>query len=73
MRTGWKIFWGIIITLLIAGAVFCLTALISATVNNVTFVEQIQNWFGIVKETVDSVPKNDTATTTSMLFNMIKK
>lgn len=68
MKTGWKIFWVIMIILLIAAAVFLLTALICATIHNITFVEQIKNWFGIAKVTVDSLPKDDTATTMLNIF-----
>ena len=42
-----KVFLWIIGILIFAGAVFCLTALIMSSCHNLSFVQEIQNWFHI--------------------------
>lgn len=61
MKIGLKIFLGILISLLVIAAVFCLVTLIFSTIKNVSFVDQIKTWFGIAKDTVDTIPKDNTA------------
>lgn len=62
MSNGWKIFWGTIITILIIGFVFCLIALICGSINNLSFVEQIESWFGVVKDVAPEVSDNIVST-----------
>lgn len=62
---------GIIVTLIIvAGLIFCLTALIQGTINNIGFVEQIKNWFGVV-ENIPEVPEEDVSSATALFMNLI--
>lgn len=43
-----KVLLSIVIILIVAAGVFCLTAFIVSTLNNITFVEQLKLWFNIV-------------------------
>ena len=52
MRTG-KVILGVVLGLLIAVALFCLVVLVASSINKMTFVEQIKEWFGIAKETAE--------------------
>ncbi|MBP3582277.1 MAG: hypothetical protein J6J33_05960 [Clostridia bacterium] len=52
---NWKLVVGIIIGLLSAVALFCLSAAIGCAVNGISFGEQIVKWFGSNSETVKDV------------------
>ena len=52
MKVG-KVILGVVLGLLIAVAVFCLVVLVASSINKITFVEQIKEWFGIAKEVAE--------------------
>jgi len=52
--SGKRVVLGIVFGVLIAIAVFCLTALIFASINRISFVEQLKEWFGIAKEVAEN-------------------
>lgn len=45
---GWKVFGVIMLTIIVAVGIFCLTVEIMAHCNSLTFVEQFNQIFGIV-------------------------
>ena len=61
-----KLFWGIIIGLIGAVAIFCISVGIGCAVNGLTFGEQIVEWFGsnapVIEETVEQVAESITET-----------
>ena len=48
-----KILAGIVIGLLAVVVVFCIVTLIFASIHNITFVEQIKQWFGVAQAVVE--------------------
>jgi D-alanyl-lipoteichoic acid acyltransferase DltB (MBOAT superfamily) len=55
MYIDWRrVVLGIVFGVLIAIVAFCLTALIFASINRISFVEQLKEWFGIAKEVAEN-------------------
>lgn len=54
-----KLIWGIILGLVGAAAIFCITVGIGCAVNGLTFGQQVCEWFGtnapVIEETVEQV------------------
>lgn len=67
LNKGWKTFGIVVLTLIAIVAVFCVTTAILAHNHNVGFVEEIQSWFGIVKDVVETIPSNPDETVTTVV------
>ena len=52
---AWKIILWILLGLVAACGVVLLAAYITATVNNIGFVEQLKDWFTVGKETAEAI------------------
>lgn len=59
-----KFILGLVIGLICAVAIFCAVVGIAGAINNLTFGEQIVEWFGTATETITEVA--DTVTETTM-------
>lgn len=57
---GW--IWGLVLGIVVTIAIFCIVVGIASSINNVSFGQQIVNWFGKTAETAKEVV--DTAGTT---------
>lgn len=56
----------IISFLLVCAGIFMIVSLSLASAHNVPLVEEWQSWFGVVKDTVETLPE------TSAVINLIK-
>lgn len=65
LNKGWKTFGIVVLTLIAITIAFCVVTAILAHNHNVGFVEEIQSWFGIVKEVVETIPSNPDETVTT--------
>lgn len=48
-----KLLLGITFGLVVAAVIFCIVVLIGSSVNGISFVDQIKEWFGITKEVAE--------------------
>lgn len=69
MSNGWKWFWAIICLIILAGGIFCAVTGIVSAIHNISFVEQLQQWFGIVEDTATEA--NAFIGTTNIFLKMI--
>ncbi len=65
LNKGWKYFGIAVLILVSVIAITCIVAGILAHNHNVGFWEEIQSWFGVVKNVVETIPSNPDETVTT--------
>ncbi len=50
-----KILAGIVIGLLAVAVIFCIVTLVFASIHEITFVEQIKQWFNVAQKAVEEI------------------
>lgn len=58
----------VLLGMVIAVAVFCAVVGIASAVNDISFGQQIVEWFGTAKEVVDELPTEDVVATAKSLI-----
>lgn len=58
----------VLLGMIIAVAVFCAVVGIASAVNDISFGQQIVEWFGTAKEVVDELPTEDVVATAKSLI-----
>lgn len=58
----------VLLGMLIAVAVFCAVVGIASAVNDISFSQQIVEWFGTVKEVVEKLPTEEVVETAKALI-----
>ena len=68
LSTGAKVAIAVAVILVLAVVAFFISALIVGQQNGLTCIEQIQSWFGIVKDTVSNTPVEDVVEATKNIL-----
>lgn len=58
----------VLLGMIIAVAVFCAVVGIASAVNDISFGQQIVEWFGTAKEVVEELPTNEVVETAKALI-----
>lgn len=58
----------VLLGIVVAVGIFCLVVAIGCAVNGIGFGDQIVEWFGTVKETVEELPTEETVATIKSLI-----
>ena len=64
--SGKKVIFGILIGIFAVVVAFCIMALIFASINKISFIEQIKQWFGIAKQVAEQTDE------TANIFGYLK-
>ena len=59
LNKGWKIFGGIVVTLLAILGIYCACCGLAEAFGHLTFAENFTTFFGCVKEAVETVPPEE--------------